>query len=62
MVLKRLKFSKFLMVWHERFPTHKHGCRNGAAIWKFQQKKAVFLVLSDKKQISPLLANIWKTF
>jgi len=24
MVLNRLKLSKFLMVWHELVPTHKH--------------------------------------
>jgi len=26
MVLKLLKLHQFLMVWHERFPPHKHGC------------------------------------
>jgi len=33
MVLKRLKLTKFLMVWHELVPTHKHmGVGRGARI------------------------------
>jgi len=39
MVLKRLKLPKFLMVWHELVPTHKHmGVGRGAGSWKFHQK------------------------
>jgi len=39
MVLKRLKLPKILIVWHERFPTHKHmGVGRGAEILKFLQK------------------------
>jgi len=48
------------MVWHELFPTHKHGCRKGGTNLKFSAKKAVFLVVSGKKQISPLLAPLEK--
>jgi len=37
------------MLWHERFPTHKHGCRKEGRNSKFSAKKAVFLVSSGKK-------------
>jgi len=43
------------MVWHERFPTHKHGCQKGDSNLKISAKKAVFLVSSGKEQNSPLL-------
>jgi len=44
MMVKRLKLPNFLMVWHERFPTHKHmGVGRGAGIWKFQQKTLFFM-------------------
>jgi len=39
MVLTRLKFHQFLMVWHELSPIHKLGCRKGAGNRKFQQKR-----------------------
>jgi len=48
MVLKRLKLHQFLMVWHELFPTHKHGCRNGGRNLKISARLAVFLVSSGK--------------
>ena len=62
MVLKGLKLHQFLMVWHERFPPHEHGCRKGDRNMKISAKKAVFLVSSGQKQISPLLAPPRKTF
>jgi len=46
MVLKRLKLHHFLIVLHERFPTHKHGCRKRGKNLKISAKKAVLLVLS----------------
>jgi len=44
-----------------------HGRRKGAGgispwILKYLAKNVVFVVLSGKKQISPLLATIWKKF
>jgi len=44
------------MVLHERFPTHKHGRQKRGQEFENFSKKAVLLVLSGKKQISPLLA------
>jgi len=41
------------------FP-HKHGCRTGDRNLKISAKKAVFLVVSGKNQISPLLAPLEK--
>ena len=32
MVFKRLKLHQFFNGMHERFPTHKHGCRKVAGI------------------------------
>jgi len=55
MVLKLLQLHHFLMIWHELFPTNKHGCRKGERNLKISAKKAVFLVLTGEKQISPLL-------
>jgi len=60
MVLKRFKLHQFLMVWHELFLHTSMGVGRGAGIWNLQQKKAVFLVSSGKKQISPLLAPLEK--
>jgi len=59
MTLKRLKSHQFLMVWHERYPAHKHRCRNGGRNLEISAKKAVFLVSSGKKTnftnfVSPL--------
>jgi len=51
------------MVWHELFPTLKLGCRKEGRDLRISAKKAVFLVSSGKKQISPLsdpLENFWK--
>jgi len=56
-VLKRFKLHQFLMLQHERFPTHKHGCRKGGRNLKSSAKKAVILVSRGKNQISPLLAT-----
>jgi len=56
MALTRLKLHQFLMVWHELFFTHKHGCRKGGRNSNISAKKVVPLVSSSKKQISPLLA------
>ena len=36
------------MVWHELFPTHKHGCQKGGRDLKISAKMAVFLVLCGK--------------
>jgi len=44
------------MVWQEHFPTHKHGRWKGSRNLKISVKKAVLLVSSGKKHISPLLA------
>jgi len=46
MVLERLKLPEFLLVWDEHFLHTSMGVGRGAAIWTFQQKKAVFLVSS----------------
>jgi len=43
------------------FPTYKHWCRKWDRNLKISAKKAVFLVWSGKKQISPLLAPRKKT-
>jgi len=48
------------MVWHEVVPTHKHGCWKGVKNLKFSAEMAVFLVVSGKKQISPLWAALEK--
>jgi len=50
MVLKRLKLHQFFIVWHEHFPTHKHGCRKRGRNLKILAKKAVFLGSTGKKQ------------
>jgi len=50
MVLKRLKLHQFLMVWHELFPTHKHGYRKNGRNVKILAKMAVFLVSSGKNE------------
>jgi len=42
------------MVWHE--------LGKGGRILKISAKKALFLVVSGKNQISPLLATLRKTF
>ena len=44
MVLKRLQLHKFLMVWNERFPSHKLGCGKGGGNSNILAKKVVFLV------------------
>jgi len=62
MVLKRLKLHHFLIVLHERFPTHKHGCRKRGKNLKISAKKAVLLVLSGKKQIFHHFCSPRKTF
>jgi len=62
MVLKLMKFDQFIMVWHELFPIHKHGCRKGGRDLKALGKRAIFIVLSGKNQISPLLAPHTTTF
>jgi len=62
MVLKRLKLHQLFDGWHELFPTHKHGCRKEDRNLKNSAKKDVFLVVSGKKQISPLLSPLKKTF
>jgi len=53
-----------LMVWHELFPIYKHGCRKGAGIWKFQQKRVFswFRVVNSKFHhfCSPPRKNVWK--
>jgi len=48
------------MVWHELFPAHKHGCREEGNNLKTSAKKAVLLVSSGKKQISPLSSPLKK--
>jgi len=48
------------MVWHELFPTHKHACQKGDGNLTISAKKAVFLVLSGKNQISPLYPPLEK--
>jgi len=37
------------MVWHELFPTHKHGYRKGSRNFKISAKKVIFLVSSAVK-------------
>jgi len=49
------------MVWHESFPTHKDGCGKRGRSLKISAKKAVFLVSSEKKEISPLIAPLEKS-
>jgi len=49
-------------VWHERFPTHKYVCWTGGWNLKILAKNTLFLVLSGKKQSSPLLFPPTKTF
>jgi len=44
--LKTLEITPILMMWHELYPTHKHGCRNGDKNLNFSEKMAVFLVSS----------------
>jgi len=48
--VKTLEITPILMVCHERFPTHKHGCRRGAGIKKSQQKRtfSLFRVVKNK--------------
>jgi len=60
MALKRLKFHQLLMLGHERFPTHKHGCRKGGKNLKIAAKKAVYIVSSGVNEISPLLLPLEK--
>ena len=62
LVLKRLKLHQFLMVWHERFPAQKHGCRKRGRNFKISAKNAVFLISSGKDQISPYLSPRRKMF
>ena len=38
-VLKRLKYTNFLLVWHELLPTHKHGCWRRATNLKTSEKR-----------------------
>ena len=67
--LKRNKaYAKLLLLEHYVFK-HSQGRRKGwkgtlvlSGFKKFQQKKVVFLVSSEKKQISPLLLLPWKNF
>jgi len=59
MVVKRLKLHQFLMGSTNSFLHTSMGVGKGTGIWNFQQK-TVFLVLSGKKQISPLLAPFEK--
>jgi len=67
--LKRNKaYAKLLLLEHYVFK-HSQGRRKGwkgtlvlSGFKKFQQKKVVFLVSSEKKQISLLLAPSWKNF
>jgi len=54
-VLKRLKLHQFFMVWHEFFPTHKHGSRKGGRNLKHSERKVVFLVSSSRNHVSPLM-------
>jgi len=49
------------MVWHKFFPTHKQGVERDR-ILKISAQKAVFLVSSGKKQISPLFSSLQKNF
>jgi len=51
MVLNAWNYTKFLMVWHEIFPTHKHGYRKGGKNLKISAKKAIFFVSSAVKNI-----------
>jgi len=61
MLLKYLKLHQFLVLWHELFLTHRNGCVSGGSRnLKISAKKDFFLVLGDKKQISPLLATLEK--
>jgi len=60
MVLKRLKLHQLFNGWHEVFPTRKHVCQKGDRNLKISAKKAVFLVVSGKKQISPLFDPLEK--
>jgi len=39
MVFKHLKLHQFFNGVVRTFPTHKHGCRKGAGIWKILQKR-----------------------
>jgi len=56
MVLKRLKLPQFFNGVARTFPPHKRGCQKRGKNLEISAKKAVFLVSSVKKQISPLLA------
>ena len=60
MMLKRLKLHQLYNGVPKCVPTHKHGCRRRSRNLKISAKKDVLLVLSGKKQISPLLAPIEK--
>ena len=58
-MLKHLRLHQFLMGWHELFLYTSMGVGGGRNL-KISAKKAVFLVLSGKKQISPLLGPLEK--
>jgi len=57
-----LEITQFFIGVARTFRTHKHGCRKKGRILKISAKKAVFLVSSGKKQISPLLGPPKQTF
>jgi len=53
-------YTNFLMMWHELFPTHKHGCQKGAGIWKYQQKRLFSQFRYQTLLLLPPQRNIWK--
>jgi len=64
MVLKRLKLHQFLMVRHELYPTHKHGCRKGgrnlkcSGTWLFSEFRVVKNTFHHFS--TPYQKNVWK--
>jgi len=61
MVLKRLKYTNFSVVWHERLPSHKHECRKGSRNLKILEKRLFSQLWVEKTNITTF-GPLRKTF